>query len=435
MPLLVVGTSHQTAPLEAREKLAFSRDQYCEKVHELCAIPAVDEALLVSTCNRTEIYGIVLPENEDAISQWLTNEAGWNDEEAGNYIYSRKDAHAVEHLFNVVSGLDSLVLGEPQIVGQLKDSWQEATAAGGAGKIIDRLFQHAFATGKTVRNETGINEHPLSVAYIAMVLARQIFGDLTSKTVLMVGAGEMIELCGRHFHRQGVEELIIANRSVDKAEALAEEFGARAVALESLKDVLPEADIVISSTAARTPVIKVADIRQALKTRRHQPMFLVDIAVPRDIDPDVARLDDAYLYTIDDLQQVADENTKQRSRAAKEATSLIQTSVEDFMRWLHGARAAKFLKRLRSHAEQSGNELVDKALKQIKAGKDPEKVVRQLASSLTNKILHVPSIRLRQAAESKEYGILKAADWIFEVKEDRNMPDQDDSEKDKGKDR
>jgi glutamyl-tRNA reductase len=418
MPLLVVGTSHQTAPLEVREKLAFRREDYREKVNELCALPAVEEALIVSTCNRTEIYGIVLPEDEQCIHRWLQQQGGLSDELAAKYIYSRKDAHAVEHLFNVACGLDSLVLGEPQIVGQLKDAWREANESGGAGKLVDRLFQHAFATGKSVRTETGINEHPVSVAYLSMVLARQIFGDLSHKKVLLVGAGEMIELCGQHFHQQGVEELIIANRSLDKAEILAERFEARSIALSALDDALPEADVVISSTSSREPVITTAAISKALKARRRQPMFLVDIAVPRDIEPAVAKLSDAYLYTIDDLQQVADENSANRDRAAEEALGLIQSSVEDFMRWLHGARAAKFLKRLRNHAEESSEELVEKALKQIRAGKDPEQVIQQLARALTRRILHVPSLRLRKAAEDQQYGILKAADWLFDNEKD-----------------
>ena len=414
MPLLTVGTSHQTAPLEIREKLAFSRDDYVSRINELQALPAVEEALVLSTCNRTEIYSIVLPEDEDCVKRWLQQTADLDDEQASKFIYTRKDAHAVEHLFNVASGLDSMVLGEPQIVGQLKEAWQQSHTAGGAGKLIDRLFQHAFATSKAVRHQTGINEHPVSVAYITMVLARQIFGDLSSKKVLLVGAGEMIELCGRHFHQQGVCELMIANWSIARAQKLAEEFDATAFALKNLADILPEADVIISSTAARQPVITQQAIQAALIARRRRPMFLVDIAVPRDIEASIADLNDAYLYTIDDLQQVVDENTAERNRAAKAAAGMIQSAVEEYMRWLHGARAAKFLRRLRRHAEHSSEELVTRALNQIKSGKDPEQVVRQLANTLTNRILHVPSTRLRQAAENQKYGILKAADWLFD---------------------
>jgi glutamyl-tRNA reductase len=418
MPLLAIGTSHQTAPLEIREKLAFSRNEYTAKVTELLALPAVEEALVLSTCNRTELYVIVLPEDRECVFRWLAQTAGLDDEQAAKFIFTHQDAHAVEHLYQVASGLDSMVLGEPQIVGQLKEAWRHAQEAGGAGKLLDRLFQHAFATSKAIRHSTGINEHPVSVAYITTVLAKQIYGDLESKKVMLIGAGEMIELCGRHFRDQEVAEMIIANRSLPRAEELARQFDATPIPLAALESRLPDADIVISSTASREPVVSKEAVRKALKVRRRSPMFLVDIAVPRDIEPGVADLDDAYLYTIDDLQQVVDENTAQRNKAAKEAGDMVQAAVGEYMRWLHGARAAKFLRRLRSHAEQTSEELVTRALNQIRSGKDPEEVVQHLAHTLTNRILHVPSTRLRQAAENQEYGVLKAADWLFDNEEE-----------------
>jgi glutamyl-tRNA reductase len=408
MPLLAVGTSHQTAPLEIRERLAITSGEYANTIQELRAMQAVEEAVVLSTCNRTEIYGIVLPEDEHCIRRWLQRSAGLDEEEAGQYLYQRRNEQAVRHLFNVASGLDSLVLGEPQIMGQLKDAWQHAQEAGGAGKLLDRLFQHAFATGKAVRHHTGINEHPVSVAYITMVLARQIFGNLASKQVLLIGAGEMIELCGRHLYEQGVAGLMIANRSPEKARQLAEAFAASAYGLDELPRVLPQADILVTSTASPQPIIDAALIKEALRARRRKPMFLVDIAVPRDIHADVADLKDVYLYTIDDLQQVADENIAERNRAAEAAGGTVEDAVDEFMRWLHGARAAKFLQRLRSHATESSEELAARAIRQLRAGQDPEKVVRQLANTLT------PSTRLRQAAESQQYQILKAADWLFD---------------------
>jgi glutamyl-tRNA reductase len=424
MPLLAVGTSHQTAPLEIRERVAISPQEYAARISELCALPAVEEAIVLSTCNRTEIYGIVLPEDEHCIRHWLQQSGRLDDAQAEKFLYQRRNEQAVRHLFNVASGLDSLVLGEPQIMGQLKDAWQQAHEAGGAGKLLDRLFQHAFATGKAVRHQTGINEHPVSVAYITMVLARQIFGSLADKQVLLVGAGEMIELCGRHLYEQGVAGLMIANRSPDKARQLAEEFAASAHSLDELPDVLPRADILVSSTASPVPIIDQSLIKDALRARRRAPMFLVDIAVPRDIHPDVAKLKDVYVYTIDGLQQVADENVAERNRAAEAAGATVETSVDEFMRWLHGARAAKFLQRLRQHAMDSSDELTAKALRQLQSGKEPEQVIRQLAHTLTNKILHLPSTRLRQAAESQEYQILKAADWLFNDAPEED-PEQD----------
>jgi glutamyl-tRNA reductase len=423
MPLLAVGTSHQTAPLEIREKLAIASGEYQERVRELRSLPAVEEAVILSTCNRTEIYGIVLPEEERCIFEWLRRSANLDEEQASKYLYQYRNERAVRHVFNVASGLDSLVLGEPQIMGQLKDAWQHAHEAHGAGKLLDRLFQHAFATGKTVRHQTGINEHPVSVAYITMVLARQIFGNLASKQVLLIGAGEMIELCGRHLYEQGVAGLMIANRSPEKAQQLAEAFAASAHSLDELPAVMPQADILVTSTASPQPIIDAALVKSALRARKRKPMFLVDIAVPRDIHPDVARIKDVYVYTIDDLQQVADENIAERHRAAAAAETTVDTAVDEFMRWLHGARAAKFLQRLRSHAMQSSEELAARALRQLQAGQDPEKVVMQLANTLTNKILHVPSTRLRQAAESQEYQILKAADWLFNDSDEAEQED------------
>jgi len=310
--------------------------------------------------------------------------------------------------------LESLVLGESQIVGQLKESWQLAHEAGGVGKVLDRLFQHAFATGKQIRSRTGIGEHSVSVAYTTVMLAKQIFGDLESKTVILVGAGEMIDLCGRHLHDRGVSSLIIANRSLDRATQLAEQFGAHAVALADLPGALHKADILISSTASQEPIIYPISIKAALRQRRNQPMFLVDIAVPRDIHPDVSKLSNVYLYTIDDLQKVVDKNLSKRSEAAKSAGTDVDKSVEEFMRWLNSARAAVYLKNLHKHARMNSEELVAKALRKIKAGKDPEQVITQLANTLANRILHLPSTRLRQAAEEQDDELLRVANRLFE---------------------
>jgi len=414
MPLLAVGTSHKTAPLEIREKIAFPATDHAARVQELHALPDVEEAVLVSTCNRTEVYGIVSPDQPGCIHDWLAERAGLSSNSASQYLYTLRNASAVEHLFKVASGLDSLVLGEPQILGQLKQSWQIAHEAGAMGKITDRLFQQAFATGKAVRSETGISAHPVSVAYIATILARQIFGELESKRVLLVGAGEMVELCGRYFHQHGIQELLIANRSLARAQRLADKFDGRAFTLEQLDGILPLADILVSSTASATPVISAEAIRAALKRRRKKPMFLVDIAVPRDIEPEVADLDSAYLYTIDDLQQVADENRVERHRAAEAAVESVRCSVTAFMRWLHGIRASESLQRLRGHAERSGEELALRAANQIRAGKDPEQVLGQMANTLTHRILHGPTKRLREAAEEQDYDLLRAADWLFD---------------------
>ena len=414
MPLLTTGISHHTATLETREKIAIARTDYAARVKELHELDGVEEVVVVSTCNRTEIYSIGPKQSREQIHHWLQSKGGLTDAEMDTHCYVHEREQAVRHLFRVAGGLESLVLGESQIVGQLKESWQMAHEAGGVGKVLDRLFQHAFATGKRIRSKTRIGEHPVSVAYTTVMLAKQIFGDLASKTVVLVGAGEMVELCGRHLHDKGLSSLIIANRSVERASELAEQFSAHAVALADLPGVLHKADILISSTASQEPVIHAKAVKAALKQRRNQPMFMVDIAVPRDIHPDVGKLGNVYLYTIDDLRKVVDKNLSKRSEAAEAASVDVSESVEEFMRWLNSARAAVYLRNLHKHARMNSDELVAKALRKIRAGKDPEQVVTQLANTLAKRILHLPSTRLRQAAEVQDDELLRVANRLFE---------------------
>jgi glutamyl-tRNA reductase len=418
MPLLALGISHHTAPVEIREKVAVSSPGYAERIRQLLELEGLEEVVILGTCNRTEIYCLCAGQAESMLLSWVHQV---NDIPAGQldaHFYRHTGEDAVRHLIRVAGGLDSLVLGEPQILGQIKEAWQIAQQAGGAGKVLDRLFQHTFAAAKTIRNNSGIGSHPVSVAYTTVVLARQIFGDLSKQNVVLIGAGEMIRLCGKHLHEQGIARIEIVNRSRQAAEELATELHARATTLEGLAEVLPRADILISSTASPTPIVSVDAVRAALRKRRHRPMFMVDIAVPRDIDPDVSRLDDVYLYTIDDLQQVVDENIQHRHTAAQAAGQDVELSVNAFMRWLYGIRAARSLKRIRASSHMHESDLVEKALKRIQSGQDPEQVLRQLASTLTNRILHEPTQRLREAAEEQRYEILKAADWIFRSSEE-----------------
>lgn len=418
MPLLTTGISHQTAPLEIREKIAIARVDNTARVKELCKLADIEEAVIVSTCNRTEIYTIG-PEHSGAqVRQWLQNSGNLTAAEIDEHCYTHAREQSVRHLFRVAGGLESLVLGESQILGQLKESWQLAHEAGGVGRVMDRLFQRAFATGKRVRSKTGIGEHPVSVAYTTVLLARQIFGDLASKTVILVGAGEMVELCGRYLHDQGVSSLIIANRSIARAAVLADQFAAHAVALSDLPGMLHKADILISSTASQQPVISAASVKAALKQRRNRPMFLVDIAVPRDIEPDTAAIKNVYLYTIDDLQKVVDNNLTKRSKAAQAASGDVDLAVDEFMRWLNSARAVVYLQKLHNHARKNSAELVAKALRKIAAGKDIEQVITQLANTLSKRILHLPSTRLREAAEAQDDELLRVASRLFEPEDE-----------------
>lgn len=419
MPLLITGISHHTATLEIREKIAITRLDYADRVRELLEYDGIEEVVIVSTCNRTEVYSVGPKQSRQQVRQWLKAKGGLTEAEMDRHCYVHERERAVHHLFRVAGGLDSLVLGESQIVGQLKEAWQMSADAGGVEKVLDRLFQHAFATGKRIRTKTRIGEHPVSVAYTTVMLAKQIFGDLASKTVILVGAGEMVELCGRHLHDKGLSSLIIANRSIERARELADEFGALAVSLHDLPGVLHKADILISSTASLEPVIHADMVKTALKQRRNQPMFMVDIAVPRDIHPDVGKLGNVYLYTIDDLQKVVDENLSKRTEAAEAASSDVEESVEEFMRWLNSARAAVYLKNLHKHARENSDELVEKALRKIRAGQDPEQVVQKLAHTLTKRILHLPSTRLRQAAEEQDDDLLRVANRLFEPEDEK----------------
>lgn len=418
MPLLALGISHHTAPVDIREKVAINSAGYSERIGQLMALEGVEEVAILGTCNRTEIYCLCAGRAEDELLPWIHKIHQIPPGQLDAHFYLHKGEDAVRHLMRVAGGLDSLVLGEPQILGQIKQAWQISQQAGGAGKVLDRLFQHTFAAAKSIRHNSGIGSHPVSVAYTTVVLAKQIFGDLSKQNVVLVGAGEMIQLCGKHLREQGIAHLEIVNRSQQAAEELAVELQAKATALDKLHEVLPRADILISSTASAVPIISLAAVKSALRRRRHRPMFMVDIAVPRDIDPEVNRLDDVYLYTIDDLQQVVDENMQQRQTAADAAGKDVDLSVTAFMRWLYGIRAARSLKRIRSQSHGHETALVEKALKRLQAGQDPEQILMQLANTLTNRILHEPTRRLREAAEEQKYEILKAADWIFKSTEE-----------------
>ncbi len=413
MPLFTIGISHHTAPIEIREKVAIARSEYAERVAQLCALPGVEEVIVVGTCNRTEIYCLSTDAGKHSLIDWVHEVNDIPAGELDRHLYNHEGEEAARHLIRVASGLDSLVLGETQILGQLKDAWQQAHDAGSHGKVLDRLFQHTFNAAKTIRTNSGISDHTVSVAYTAVVLARQIFGDLSSQTVVLVGAGEMVQLCGRYLRDHGIAKLLIVNRSREKAEELAAEMGATALTLDRLGEALPKADILISSTASPLPVITKADIKAALRQRRHRPMFLVDIAVPRDIDPEISKLKDVYLYTIDDLQTVVDENMEQRNAAARSAGDDVEEAVAAFMRWLSGIRAARTLKRIREQSHEFEQDLTERALRKLDAGQNPADVLKQLTQTLTNKILHLPSKRLREAAESQDYEVLKAADRIF----------------------
>ncbi len=402
MALLSLGINHLTAPVDIREKVAFAPEQMSRALHELQDIPAINESVIVSTCNRTEIYCDASSDCSEVITHWLTSHHGINDEGLSPYIYLHSDQEVARHLFRVASGLDSMVLGEPQILGQLKDSYDQARGGNTINSILDRLFQHSFSVAKRVRTDTEIGSNPVSVAFAAVNLSKQIFGDLNQLHALLIGAGETIELVSRHLKSQQIGSMTIANRSIDRARLLADQIGADAVQINAVPEQLARADIVISSTASQLPILGKGATESALKQRKHRPIFMVDLAVPRDIEPEVGDLQDIYLYTVDDLKSVVDGNLRGRELAAEAAQEIINLEVTAFNRWLRIHQSADQIRQLRDGAELIKQQALEKALAQIKNDSDPEQAIIRLANEITNKLMHKPTIEMRKALQSED---------------------------------
>ena len=419
MTLLALGLNHKTAPIDIRERLSFGPDIVVGALRSLAEQAGAGEAVIVSTCNRTEIYCAGDDLDGDGLRRWMSRFHGLEAGLANPYLYAYRDKEAVSHLFEVASGLDSMILGEPQILGQVKSAFQTAQNAGAVGKLLGRLFQCTFALAKQVRTDTAIGSSPVSVAFAAVTLARQIFADLSAQTALLIGAGETIELAARHLHQHGLGRMIVANRTVERAHGLAAQFDGYAIALTEIPAHLPEADIVISSTASPLPILGKGTVESALKKRRHRPVFMVDIAVPRDIEAEVAQLEDVYLYTVDDLEEVIQENLRSRQEAAEQAREIIETHAAEFMGWLRSLDALSVIQDFRNRAEAIRDEVLDKALRQVGAGKSPEEALQFLANTLTNKLLHAPSAQLRAAGSNGQTQLLEAASTLFQLNADR----------------
>lgn len=420
MTLIAFGINHKTAPVEIREKVAFAPEKMEQALRECVNKGEVNEAAIVSTCNRTELY-FSLHENEDnkddlkTLLDWFCHYHQLNKEDVEPYIYKHRNNDAVQHILRVASGLDSLVLGEPQILGQIKDAYSTANHAGTIGRQLNRLFQHTFSVAKQVRTDTAIGASPVSVAFAAVSLSKRIFANLAEHTALLIGAGETTELVARHLADQGVKKMIVANRTVERAQTLANNFDAEAIALSDMPDRLVEADIIIASTASQLPILGKGAVERALKLRKHRPMFMVDIAVPRDIEPEVGSLDDVYLYTVDDLHEVIEEGRQSREEAAKQAEEIIENQVDHFMGWLRSLEGVDTIRAFREQAEQKRDEQLALAKKQLAAGKDPEQVINDLARTLTNKLIHEPTAQLNQAAYSGHKELLDKARELFNL--------------------
>jgi glutamyl-tRNA reductase len=416
MSLVVLGLNHRTAPIEVRERIVFDAARLPEALASLRALPGLQEALIVSTCNRTEIYAAGSA-GTGLIADWLAVSSGGGCT-LDDCLYRIEEADAVRHVFSVASGLDSLILGEPQILGQLKDAYRAAQQAGAAGPLLNRLLQTTFSVAKQVRSETAIGASAVSVASAGIQLARRIFSDFERHTALLVGAGDMIELAARHLHSQKIGRMIIANRSLNRAQRIAEGLQASAILLDAIDVHLSQADLVICSTARPGHVISLESVQAALEARRHRPMFMLDLAVPRDIDPRVGGLEDVYLYTIDDLRQVVDENVKARQEEATAARHIIDEAVRQFMAGLKVLEAVPTIRELRGQAEAARAQTLEQARRMLAAGHEPEEVLEYLANTLTNRLLHAPSAALRDAAQSGDVTLAEAAARLFRAGRD-----------------
>lgn len=414
MALLAFGINHNTAPLAIRERVAFAPESLERALREGCERAGLDELVILSTCNRTELYasGEV---HEQALLEWLLTYTRMDREALERCYYCHREAEAVSHMMQVASGLDSLVLGEPQILGQMKSAYAVASEAGTVGAQLHAAFQQVFGVAKRVRSETAIGENPVSVAYAAVSLAQQIFSDLKEDTALLIGAGETIRLVARHLKEQGIRRLIVANRTLDRARSLSAELGAEAILLADIPDYLPRADIVISSTASQLPLLGKGAVESALKTRKHKPVFMVDIAVPRDIEEEVGRLDDVYLYTVDDLHAVIDRGRKSRAAAADKAGQIITEGVTAYLEKRRARSAGDSIRALRGQAEALAVAELDKARRSLAGGADPEVVLAQFSRGLTNKLLHAPSAALRRASAEEREELISAARELFDL--------------------
>lgn len=413
MSLLACGINHQTASITLREKLAFTPEKMLEPLLSLVKQTQVGEVAILSTCNRTELY--CTSAEPEAIIEWLHKHQQLPRHELEHCLYVHRDVAAVQHILRVASGLDSMVVGEPQILGQLKSAFSLADTAGTLGKQLRRLSQYVFAVTKQVRTETAIGVHPVSVASAAVDLAKHIFADISHITVLLMGAGETIELTARHLAAAGVTRFLVANRTTTRAVKLAARLKGKGFGLEEMPFWLPQADMVVAATASTLPILGKGMVERALKTRKRRPIFMVDLAVPRDIEPEIGSLDDVYLYTLDDLQSVINQNLQNRQQSAIQAEEIVATQAAHYMRSLRILEAVPVIRAYRDKAENLRDVELNKARDLLQSGLAPEQVLERLARGLTNKLLHAPSIQLRQAAYEEREDVLKLANWLLDL--------------------
>lgn len=403
--LFVVGVSWRTAPVSVRERLAFRDDELGGALGELCGSPSIDEGIIVSTCNRVEIYGATraqagatLASATSEARRFLTESRAVDSESMADKLYEMTDNAAIRHVFRVTSALDSMVIGESQILGQIKDAYGAAVRAEAAGPLLNKFLQQAFAVAKRVRSETGISRGSANVSSVAVDLAIKVFGDLVGKSVLVIGAGKMSVLAARHLHASGASSIVVTNRSADKAVELADEIDGVARPWEQLVDLISAADVVISSTGSKEPILTRAVMKPAVKARRYRPLVIVDIAVPRDASPDITKLDGVYLFDIDDLERIVAENMKERQREADAAEQIIVQEVTAFDRWMRSQKVVPTIRSLRHHftsVAASEAEKVIQSLRDDHTREERERAIRRLGDLIVNKLLHTPMSALK----------------------------------------
>src|SRR5512140_1993584 len=413
MQLFTFGINHQTAPLAVREQIAFNVDTMDVALRDLVVNGAAKEATILSTCNRTEVY---CSTNAPAQAvDWLASYHHVPVSEIEPYIYRLPQEQAVKHAFRVASGLDSMVLGEPQILGQMKQAVRQAEQAGTLGFLLHKLFQRTFSVAKDVRTQTEIGANLVSMAAAAVKLAERIYPSIADQRILFIGAGEMIELNAVHFAARNPKHVTVANRTLERAQTLARRINGTAITLTDLPEQLAQHDIIVTCTASQLPILGKGMVERALKQRKHRPLFIVDLAVPRDVEKEVSELDDVFLYTVDDIAEVVKDGLDARQSAVKEAEVIIDSGVSDFIHWMESREVVPTIRALRDHAERQRRGEMEKALRLLSKGESPEKVLEALSASLTNKFLHAPTQTLNQAQANERDAILEAVHRIYHL--------------------
>ena len=433
MALVLIGINHNTANVDLREKVAFPPELVDEALTQLMAGESVDGAVIVSTCNRTEIYvayesssdarqldvtasnSSLFAERKQSLLIWLAAYHSVSVDDLQDCNYSFAEQEVVKHLMRVSCGLDSMVLGEPQILGQIKSAYAVSKDKEALGPTLGLAFQEAFSIAKEVRTDTAIGENPVSVAYAAVTLAERIFSNLSSLNVLLIGAGRTIELVVKHLAEKGVTEIVVANRTLGNAMKIADQFDAHGALLSEIPELLVAADIVVSSTNSQLPLLGKGAVERALKQRKHKPMLLVDLAVPRDIEAEVAEVADAYLYSVDDISEVIEDSVKSRAEAAAQAESIIARGVQEFLKHLRSLNAISTLRAFREKADSIREQELQKALQALEKGGTAEDVLNTLARGLTNKLIHSPSVQMKKASSEGRDEVLSLTKELYEL--------------------